>query len=333
MFIFYSPDCSCEPDCKDHENCCFPDQAYPYGNGSAEWRDERRILENETTLIYECLYASSSQPNDSIGKIEQRSVWMISDVVHNRTGSRNQKCGQQNVAPWGTLLPVSSKKTGYIYKNIYCAKEHGVKEADIVVWEGSHVFNKRRPKNFNFSEAYLDSSQKRFYAPPGIIIRRSSLCFKGLIDTCPEKEFDMPRNIDMNHSEIINACTSGFLSPYLYIDMFANIFCHICNNHPLLSFRCPSLSVHFKTPKSGGRMSGLINYKYLQGLSRDHGLTLKRSSATLACVRKGSDEDSVCICQKDIFHSNLGINNIIIYESLSLKLLFYFSYLCRYSVC
>jgi hypothetical protein len=86
---------------------------------------------------------------------------MVSEIVHAGQPSINQTCGHLEAAPWGSFLPVSSKKTGLIYKNKYCAKEHNVKEDDIVEWEGNYICSIPRGIVFDLSEAKLDKCPKQ----------------------------------------------------------------------------------------------------------------------------------------------------------------------------
>jgi hypothetical protein len=212
----------------------------------------------------------------------------MSEIVNPRQLSTNQKCGNFQVAPWGSLLPVSSKQTGNIYKNINCAKEHNVKEEDIVVWEGAYYCRNQRILYPELNENYLNRCQKQFYPPNGIAIQTSSLCFNNLIDSCPMIDFPIPMYLDVRPSDVIDACTSGFVSPYRQKDMFVNIFCHICNGFMLKSKgECRNLlSLSSTIGKTGLDIFGLIDYRYLPSLSRDQGVGSDSTMAKMACLEK-----------------------------------------------
>jgi hypothetical protein len=212
----------------------------------------------------------------------------MSDILNTRKLSTNQKCGNFQVAPWGSLLPVSSKQTGNIYKNIKCAREHNVKEEDIVVWEGVHYCRNEIFINQELNENYLNRCQKQFYAPNDIAIQTSSLCFNNLIDTCPVMNFPIPMYLDMRPSDVIFACTSGFVSPYRQQDMFANIFCHICNGFMLnTKVECRNL-LSSSIGKTGLDIFGLIDYRYLPSLSRDQGVRSDSTMAKMACLENNT---------------------------------------------
>jgi hypothetical protein len=52
-------------------------------------------------------------------------------------------------------------------------------------------------------------------------------CHFPLIDTCPEyPEFQMPDGVRLSKNDIVSLCTSGLMSPYRAIKMYANVFCH-----------------------------------------------------------------------------------------------------------
>lgn len=40
----------------------------------------------------------------------------------------------------------------------------------------------------------------------------------------------MPQGINYSNEEIIKACSGGLISPYRKNEMYANVFCFICNN-------------------------------------------------------------------------------------------------------
>jgi hypothetical protein len=219
---------------------------------------------------------------------------MVSKIVDNRQLPRSQKCGDFEVESWGSLLPVSSKKAGNIYKNIFCAREHNVTEEDIVAWKGAYYCTSGRRRYFELSEAYLDTCQKKFFTPNGIAIKKASLCYNSLIDTCSSSTFSVPMTLNRSQSEIVDACTSGFVSPYRQTDMFANIFCHICNGDVVI----PDVECYnplSDIDRSSGYITGLIDYNYLQSLSRKQGVRNDQPKVKMACLAQDTDFGTVCI--------------------------------------
>ncbi|XP_045201909.2 uncharacterized protein LOC123555318 [Mercenaria mercenaria] len=162
---------------------------------------------------------------------------MVTSVPENYINGKKLKsyrsCGDENVAPWGTLYPVYSAKNKQIYKNMACAAAHGV--TDGIVW--SAVLNCATDKfsdasNFVFG---LDSNSTSkdcavtFIYPGDMELIQSFKCYVSLIDTCSDTEFEMPYQTSVSKKEITEWCTSGFVSPYRKNYMYANVFCAICN--------------------------------------------------------------------------------------------------------
>jgi hypothetical protein len=55
-------------------------------------------------------------------------------------------------------------------------------------------------------------------------------CYTDLIDTCPDDDFNISSfEISLQKENVIEMCTSGLVSPFKTINMYANVFCHICN--------------------------------------------------------------------------------------------------------
>ena len=318
LFLFLSIDCSCDPSCTEHENCCFPGHLYSTENQSSYTEHVKIMSENDTTMLNECSYALSTQPNVGYVKIQHQSFWMISEIKYHGSQPETQKCGSINVAPWGSLLPVSSRKTGHIYKNIHCANENFVKDEDVVNWEAAYVCDVKSGK-IELTESFIDTCLTQFYPPKEIPIQRSSFCFNNLIDTCSDDVFKIPNEINMNHSEVINACTSGFISPYRVVDMYANIFCHICNGyHKAASYKCRILSY-----SSGGRflnkISGLIDSSYLKNLATVSRNREKSTQPKTACLNKDVVFKSVKVLfyihiefHKEAFKNKLNIISVLL---------------------
>jgi hypothetical protein len=256
------------------------------GHGSLNKDSVKTISEKNKILINECLYPKSTQPNDIPGKVLQQSFWMVSKILDNNESSENQACGLIEVAHWGSLLPVSSKITGYVYKNIHCSREHGLKDENVVYWKGIMVCDTNR-NDFELTETFVDTCHVQFFAPKGIFIHRSSVCFNDLIDTCSGDVFRIPDSIPMNKTEVKSACTSGFLSPYRTVNMYANVFCHICNGQSkAIPFKCRNQYISENMKFGINSISGLIDYNYLLKLGQakpNRGDVLK---PTMACLRK-----------------------------------------------
>lgn len=83
---------------------------------------------------FECLFPSTPQPNPD-ERYLFRSYYMISSVLNESVypinSATNISCGEEEVAPWGSLQPVYSAKRKQIYKNIACANADGVDDGKL----------------------------------------------------------------------------------------------------------------------------------------------------------------------------------------------------------
>ncbi|XP_045167744.2 uncharacterized protein LOC123531030 [Mercenaria mercenaria] len=218
--------CSCEPDCNEKGDCCFPRsfQAQPNNNQSDNV----------------CLFPMLPQPQEKDRRYYQ-SYKMISDVpLHGNKdipSISKAKCGDEKVAPWGTLLPVFSKETRKIYKNPACAAAANVTDGKL--WDLSlsckytsdveAMTDVATYMSSLFLTSLPQNCQLEFNYPGDNTDLRSETCFTDLISTCLETKFEIPRTLPLSRAEIRAACTSGLVSPYRKNDMYANVFCHICN--------------------------------------------------------------------------------------------------------
>jgi hypothetical protein len=166
---------------------------------------------------------------------------MVSSVQNISTGSlgapSNLSCGDMNVAPWGSLYPVYSAKSNKIYKNIECARDNG-EDADVILWDA--VINCQGEDitpDISLAATALDSESipencgVEFIFPGSNEVLQHLICYHNLIDTCSEShDFQVPTGTNVSKDDIRTLCTkSGFVSPYRARKMYANVFCHICN--------------------------------------------------------------------------------------------------------
>jgi hypothetical protein len=173
-----------------------------------------------------------------------QSYWVINDVqnYNNDTGDSimpNSKCGDKTTDPWGSFLPVSSKSTRKIYKNSACAEADNV--TDGVLWD-FYINCKYLPNTIHINDLpqYISNLHQNslpklcrlFFKYPGDVFDlKSERCFTKLIRTCKNKKFAIPEKMNLTRSQIRQACTSGLVSPYRATDMYANVFCYICNGN------------------------------------------------------------------------------------------------------
>lgn len=199
---------------------------------------------------------------------------MISEVNKDDMSSTEKdvatKCGDKLVAPWGTLFPVFSKKTKRIYKNEACAKDANVTDGELwdIVLSCSYQHTTFWSKDFSdiisylFSDIEQNGCEVKFVYPGKNSELTQELCFEDLISTCKETDFEIPEGFSLSMQDIRTACTSGLVSPYRYKNMYANVFCHICNKNSVHSSYVCEGNQAGRTFKEGS-LSGLIDGIFL----------------------------------------------------------------------
>ena len=61
-------------------------------------------------------------------------------------------------------------------------------------------------------------------------------CYENMKSSCTEN-FTLPESLNFDRKVIENACTSGFYSPYVYLENYANVFCYICNENKFTTWQ------------------------------------------------------------------------------------------------
>lgn len=169
---------------------------------------------------------------------------MVTDVksynnVSEQSNKTAAKCGDVKIAPWGSFMPVSSKTTRKIYKNSVCAEADNV--IDGVVWDFLIICKQTvitvntKDVSSIISNLYLSSFPRycrvHFSYPEDISDLKTEICFTNLKKTCTKEYFTVPEHLNLTRHQIRKACTSGLVSPYRVSDMYANVFCYICNGN------------------------------------------------------------------------------------------------------
>ncbi|XP_053373383.1 uncharacterized protein LOC123532467 [Mercenaria mercenaria] len=223
--------CSCDPRCAENGKCCFPYEETLHQQG-------KERMEN-FGKGFSCLFPMTIPPAER-DRHRFHSYKMVSLVPGNDQDSRelasNIPCGDTIVAPWGSLYPVYSAKSKQLYKNMKCAISDGV--TDGILWDAvldcNTVIDIRSDVNKFLLELESNSIPNhctvRFIFPGHFENMHPFKCFLSLIDTCPESsEFEIPESSGLSRENIMHLCTSGFVSPYRQLKLYANVFCHICN--------------------------------------------------------------------------------------------------------
>ena len=212
--MFHTVACSCEEDCGSIIPCCFRED------------EERRI--KGKFLPSQCTYTQVPQPNFTYRReryILNPSYYMIGDA--NTTAP---SCESVQIAPWGSLYPVTSISTGLIYKNERCAEAHNV--TDIVHWKALVGCNK-----FEFDRLAIAIDQLGYWSDNCFVSFKfdrmdidlnASLCYLNKLDECLTDDIYSPIETLSAH-DIKKGCESGLLSP-MPSNMLANPMCVLCMN-------------------------------------------------------------------------------------------------------
>lgn len=193
---------------------------------------------------------------------------MVSRVRKADKGSHIYECGNEVVAPWGSILPVYSRQTRMIYKNTVCAQADGV--TDGIVWNVLYSCKMKGPdyeirdastymSGFH-TEHWSNSCEVHFLYPGDYAEIESLICFEDLITTCPPISFVIPTQLQpMSKKEIRAACRSGLISPYRIVNLYANVFCYICNGNTFSPTSFCEVKTNYLQKTIGGDIVGLID--------------------------------------------------------------------------
>lgn len=185
-----------------------------------------------------------------------------------------------------------STKSKQIYKNIECAKEDG-EYSDIILWDAV-IYCKQWDQGIamldrGFDEnSFPEGCHVRFFFPGDFFVIQHFKCYINLIDTCSEShDFEVPEGTNVSKEEIRTLCkSSDFVSPYRSNNMYANVFCHICNGEEFVRhFFCQKYYgiLDGKGGKKGGFIA-LIDDKFITQ-TRDTDDT-KNKVLSIACPVK-----------------------------------------------
>lgn len=220
----------------------------------------------------ECLFPSTIQPNPD-ERFLFRSYYMISTVPNRSVdpinSATNKPCGEEKIAPWGSLQPVYSAKRKQIYKNIACANADGVDDGQF--WAAR--LHCRNIDNLGLDvttyilglESYSmdEYCQVDFSYDGDTEDIRSHQCYTDLVDKCNNTDFQVPGRIEATKEEVTEACNSGLLSPFRHITMFSNVFCLICNVQYFPGYeKCPVYTDERSRTQRGGFI-GLIDDNFI----------------------------------------------------------------------
>lgn len=185
----------------------------------------------------------------------------------NDKSKANVSCGEESVAPWGSLYPVYSKRMKRIYKNMVCALADGATDAE--AWDAILVCDSLYKDTSNFvigldSDQFPHDCSAVEFVYGGNIEELDPLkCFDDFIDTCLMEDFNIPDSLEINKHDVISMCESGVMSPYRVIKNYANVFCFICDDNSFTT-EC-EINQDSKYINARGRgFLGLIDDKFIK---------------------------------------------------------------------
>ena len=209
----------------------------------------------------ECLYNAINPPTHYRG-FPHRSFYMVAKepitgcVATVSSSSVSGSCCEQDVAPWGSFLPVWSPGHGRIYKNRLYAECHGV--SDYEVWDAIHTCTEVHSFDSNLSGCNV------YFEFPGELGKvRSERCVMDMFATCPG-DFVVNYEVVGNFTkqDIVDGCQSDFVSIYETYTSVKNVYCYICMEYVR---SIPVAPCHSSSDGKSSDMSAFINY-----LSREY---------------------------------------------------------------
>ncbi|KAL4231480.1 hypothetical protein ACF0H5_009057 [Mactra antiquata] len=195
--------CSCDPECKLFDNCCFDSVSSP---------DEE--------ISVKCL-----SPVVSHMKVLYQKYLMIDSCS---TESETLLC-DYDVSNITSYSPVVSQSTGAIYVNGYCASCNGI--SDMIPWQLAIQCTLTEEYMLYYSSGSLYESQEgttgcyQVYLSPEQINLDSRVCATEVIRKCNVTREIMKWEPFWDYCPLFNATFSTSLNkPY------GNIFCFLCNS-------------------------------------------------------------------------------------------------------
>ena len=185
-----------------------------------------------------------------------------------------QPCDDELLYPWGSLFPVFSPKTNYVYINPKCAKCHGLNKDEYEKWQGLVLFRRAPTIKIWKDDVFwilneLISNRKmfnfiiQFYPSGHQNLLESEKCYFQLKNVCRET-FQIPSNLNLTSNEIKEACYFGPRSPVTDrkgIRAYYNVYCYICDGESLEFRNCFIDSLSSRVPRES--LSTLLDDNFL----------------------------------------------------------------------
>ena len=222
--------CSCDSNCDQKGNCC------PAGFETPKESNSYLYQNPKPNHTFACVVPRSNtdyrgEPGQEVNKA--LGLYMVSSC---KEGQTDKRCTSANVEVLEEKLPQTSRTTGLIYRNIYCATCNN--ETDITPWK-----------------PYITCSDY-------VLVKADVLLFPSSVEKIYKEavssedvacgvEFRQPDGFDSSHDicyadELVSTCGSSNESiakacrdislPYFYKEdnkttAYANVFCYLCQNN------------------------------------------------------------------------------------------------------
>ncbi|KAL4221342.1 hypothetical protein ACF0H5_019603 [Mactra antiquata] len=218
-------ECSCETDCESTENCCFgvePEHSY-----LTERRSSR-----------ECLYPVKDLTSTyTATRTRVPQFYMVTRCNEKHrlecTDETSCSCEDAQVASWGSLHPVYSAAKDEIYKNMECAKCNDANDTELfvpsLVCKMSESENTDAFLRFLYGRNYYDQCWISFDYDGSITNILPHACFEGIETECDGSKLAIPWGVNLNASQIVDACNSRLFSPVIAVGIYKNVFCAMCD--------------------------------------------------------------------------------------------------------
>ncbi|XP_033734228.1 uncharacterized protein LOC117323248 [Pecten maximus] len=217
--------CACDDVCKTYDDCCL---------------DVDQDLDLHRDTFVSCQY---------IPEIKEKTYVYIVQTCPDRNDNGDLKTLCEN----GTFndditirTPVSSVKTGLLYKNMYCAMCH---HEDYITWRSGIDCTWRidyYDRNYSLAALRNDSNCRIVFEPPPSPVGLEPRECLPLIDTCEETSNER--------------CQAESRALVFGNTIYKNIHCALCNGEVLANLSCDPYSVNI-LPKNPNKRKP-INYSY-----------------------------------------------------------------------
>ena len=159
-----------------------------------------------------------------------------------------------------------------LYRNIYCAQCHGIKQEDVIFWSPDFRCEQHPPMTLSMKDylKYLLNMCVLALTPPGTgISTDAAKCRYVGKNSCPRVRIDGT----VNTESIISACTR-YSAPVEYQSdsrSFKNPHCAICNGYSAQSYSCPTkyaLEINYD------KIFNLLSVSLLMDFTGSSGITI-----------------------------------------------------------